>query len=305
MQTAEAVHESAAVEDRPAGDYHLHDGRFGVWFSGPVHQRNDEQARRAHESLRYLLGCFGFTCEDVAPGRGLKGDCHGRMGDLEYHLRVSGRHVELTFFQNVVTVNQYGGRYDFDRLRKMPYLVRKRYEWTEMRLCKWFHLQGLPRRESRVSPWPDPLAWFNSRWDGEHERKRGTHRFERGPDGWPTERELASWKQLDADGRRITQGAERYVMIRGRAMRCRVYGGINGMWLCLYGGHRILQESAGLLRSRMPGRGRHFPPEERLQRMRRDLLRAVRTTNFRRAEAVSQAMRRQFPEHPIKLQVVL
>lgn len=52
----------------------------------------------------------------------------GRKGALEVKVERSGRCLELSFFQNVVFENPHGGRYDFARLAKMPYLVRKRYE---------------------------------------------------------------------------------------------------------------------------------------------------------------------------------
>jgi hypothetical protein len=41
----------------------------------------------------------------------------------------------------------------------------------------------------------DPLQSFNDHWDGEWDKKRGTHRFDRGDDGWPTAEEFG--KALD------------------------------------------------------------------------------------------------------------
>ena len=34
---------------------------------------------------------------------------------------------EIVFFQNVIHKNPHGGRYDFDKLKKMPYLIRLQY----------------------------------------------------------------------------------------------------------------------------------------------------------------------------------
>ena len=52
---------------------------------------------------------------------------YGRRRDLEFVARKYPNGFEIEFFQNVVHENSHGGRYDFDKLKKMPYLIRLQY----------------------------------------------------------------------------------------------------------------------------------------------------------------------------------
>jgi hypothetical protein len=214
----------------------------------------------------------------------------GRCGDLQVAVECSGRIVKLEFFQEVVRENPNGGRYDFSKLQKMPYIVRLRYLWIKEKIWSYLtsagygFVPGCPR-------WiDDPLAAFNHGWDGEYEKRRGEHRFRRGPDGWPDESELKSWSRKDRDGIVVNHGETRYVLINSRAMRCKVYGGINGMWHCLYGKdescHR--QANVGELRSTFPGPGRHFNPDQRDRSIKRDFRNAILSGRFYAADGIKR-----------------
>lgn len=162
-------------------------------------------------------------------------------GDLKADLDMSGRHIEFLMFQslNCPTRPDHEGRYESNKEACMPYVLRLEMERTRRRirdyLCNVF--DGYAFQPQKIaSPNPDPLAYFNSGWDGEYERKRGTHRFERDASGWPSDRELSSWSRTDQDGARLEQGSIRYARDhKGRLRRGRVYGGINGMWMLVYG----------------------------------------------------------------------
>lgn len=52
----------------------------------------------------------------------------GKRGDLEFNAEKYPNGFKIQFFQNVVHENPYGGRHDFDKLEKMPYLIRIRYK---------------------------------------------------------------------------------------------------------------------------------------------------------------------------------
>jgi hypothetical protein len=71
------------------------------------------------------------------------------------------------------------------------------------------------------------LAYFNDVGDGEYEKKRGVHRFNRGTDGWPDyETVLQSWDRKDRDGNLLCHGDVRCVRNhKGHLLRGRVYGG--------------------------------------------------------------------------------
>lgn len=51
----------------------------------------------------------------------------GRRGDLEFYARKYPNGFEIEFFQDIVHENLHGGRYDFHKLEKMPYLIRLQY----------------------------------------------------------------------------------------------------------------------------------------------------------------------------------
>ena len=52
----------------------------------------------------------------------------GKRGDLEFDAQKYPNGFKIQFFQNVVHESQSGGRYDFNKLEKMPYLIRLQYK---------------------------------------------------------------------------------------------------------------------------------------------------------------------------------
>lgn len=155
-------------------------------------------------------------------------------GMLHFEAETYPTGCKVEFFQEIVTVNPNGGRYDFDRLQKMPYLIRKAFQLAIDTAAAHLEGRGFSRTEKVRSPNPDPLAWFNSTWDSDFERARGVHRFERDETGWPSAKELSSWVR---PGQPLLEpGSVHYFRDRGgRLMRGRCYGGINGMWTVVYG----------------------------------------------------------------------
>jgi len=147
-------------------------------------------------------------------------------GGLEVKTACHRGQMEFRFFQSLVRDNPHGGEYDFDRLARMPYLVRLRWRLVMDRLVGFLLERGLQAQPTKpASPVPDPLRWFNAAW--------GSDRFERGPDGWVRPDPLGS---VDRDGVTIETGSVRYFRHRnGRLYRGRVYPNLNGQWLVLYG----------------------------------------------------------------------
>jgi hypothetical protein len=218
-------------------------------------------------------------------------------GDLFVATETYPTGCKFEFFQEVVTVNRNGGRYDFDRREKMPYLIRKAFEAAMRRARAHLEGRGFTETTKLDSPNPDPLAYFNAHWDGDYERRRGTHRFERDETGWPSTKEigLACW----TNGRPlITHGAVRYFRdFHGRLMRGRCYGGINGMWMVVYGPgrrdytnlsrHELFDCDPRILPRRLYPR-----PAGRLQSL---LKGAVAAEQFERAIILRDALRRLQP----------
>lgn len=162
---------------------------------------------------------------------------YGRKGDLEFKAEIFPRGFKFEFFQNLVVENKNGGEYDFDKLAKMPYLIRKQWELTAKKILAKLEAMGFVLERNVKSPVHDPLAYFNDRWDTQYERSRGIHRFARDETGWPTRSELGCMANgRDRDGVEIHHGDIRYFRNpKGYLMRARVYGGINGIWMAIYG----------------------------------------------------------------------
>jgi len=74
----------------------------------------------------------------------------GKRGDLEFNAEKYPAGFKVQFFQNVVYENRNGGRYDFDKLEKMPYMIRLQYQKYMNRLVKL--LESLVDAENKTTP---------------------------------------------------------------------------------------------------------------------------------------------------------
>ncbi|WP_439627544.1 hypothetical protein [Gemmata sp.] len=252
-------------------------------------------ARPVYAALQAELLRLGFTvgpCAEtekhyptLAPGHR-----RGRREQLDYSLELSGRTVKFEAWQESRASNPAGGRYDFRKVDRMDYLTRLRFVWTRRHLLALLAGMGFPLASERLCMSPsgrDPLAAFNSGW--------GADRFTRGPDGWPDARELSSWDRRDGDGKPTSSGDTRFVQpwnARGRWVRCRVYGGINGMWHCYCNGAYLNNVNVGNLRSVWPGRGRRFSSRERVRVLEGRLEKAVHEKRFLAAHGINQELER-------------
>ncbi len=227
-------------------------------------------------------------------------------GALKADLDLSGRSITFKMFQslNCPTRPDHEGRYESDKEACMPYLMRLEMERTRRRirdyLCNVF--DGYSFQPPKVSsPNPDPLAYFNERWDGEYEKKRGTHRFERDANGWPSDLALGSWDRTDHDGVKLEHGAMRYARdSKGRLRRGRVYGGINGMWMLVYGPGRqdYMHQTAATYFTYTPDMPRKIvSTHRRQQRLQGELDKAIKAMNFERAAVLRDILH---PARPAK-----
>ncbi len=184
---------------------------------------------------------------------------YGVKGLLEADISLSGRHISVEFYQNVVFENASGGRYDFNKIEKMPYLIRQSFllemgkiiemltntygyklsnnsfGHVDQNLCMQKQVRSAIRG---LRPSDNPLASFNATWDSSYDISRGTHRFKRDENtGWPLRTEIGSEnQQLDEDGIEMHPGDIRYFRTgKGHIMRGRIYPNMNGMWCIIYG----------------------------------------------------------------------
>lgn len=128
--------------------------------------------------------------------------------------------------------NKAGGRYDFDKISKMPRDMRLRCAVEMAGLIRMLTEIGyacdlaeplsravLRRADGDEKRALTPLEAFNEVW--------GADRFSRGPDGWPAE--LQPYDSKDRDGVMLRPGDVRWLYSRGRLTRGTVYPHA-GMW---------------------------------------------------------------------------
>lgn len=295
----QADREAADRNPTFSSSYGISDGHFGITFDVNSHKREwaDQiflSARCCYDDLIRELRRLGFS---IRPDPRIRKNYptlsdtnrRGNHGRLEVLVECSGRCVSIEFFQSVNFENPSGGQYDFNRESKMPYLVRKRYEWTKLRLHEFCARNGIPLSDYSKkikSPIPDPLAYYRGQWS--------TNLRECGENGWPSDKSMIGYHGKSADGDSLVNadnGSVAYFWCRGRWLRCRIYGGINANWLCIYG-DAWTTESAYRISRRFRGRGRFFTDREKLESLRRDLARAIKRRDFRRADAIDQYAKR-------------
>jgi hypothetical protein len=287
------------------GTINFGDASLNVWEEGIPQEWKAREAweqkfkREVFARIVQTLNRLGWKCEipqeyikqyNMSFARNRRA-C--QKGDLHGFLDMSGRHIEFKMWQGVNTPTRpdHGGRYESNKEACAPYLLRLEMDRTRQRirdyLCNVFtRYEFSPPKIS--SPNPDPLAYFNNSWDGEYEKRNGTHRFKRGADGWPCDDELRSWDRKDKDGTILNHGDVRWMHNRkGQLIRGRVYGGINGMWMFVYGPGQAdhLHENAGKFFTYRAGETPRKLADNRLRknRLQDELAKAIKAMNFERA----------------------
>lgn len=111
--------------------FSIHDTTVSIWRDIPGVDWLKDHDWDTHEAIRMMLVRDGFTFHQDPHTkkhyRCLAKNHHtGEKQDLHFSSRLSGRHHEIVFFEDVVRDNRNGGRWHFDKLAKMPYQRRKK-----------------------------------------------------------------------------------------------------------------------------------------------------------------------------------
>lgn len=207
-------------------------------------------------------------------------------GLIEGELSISGRHIELKMWQNVVpSENRNGGKYDFDRAKRMPYVIRLEMERTRRRirdyLCNVFEgYVFVPDRPEIGSHTGGVTA---QEWC-DHARRTCTH--------YRPELDRArisnEGQDVSADGHHLENGTHVYAKTRrDRIIRGIAYYDLNGSWWIVTGRYGIEREYHNRLFIQCPWNPRERRNEAlRRKRLEEEMAKAVKAMNFRRAEAL-------------------
>lgn len=131
--------------------FHEHDTSLNFWWE----TTQDSLINKVRNSIVRHLRVRGFKVRlDANTRKHYRSICRnyheGAKGELRFKMNLSGRHLELIFFQNLVYTNPNGGQYDFDRRQKMPYLIGKQYELERKKVADLiFGLTGCTLRLDR------------------------------------------------------------------------------------------------------------------------------------------------------------
>ncbi|HEX4334643.1 MAG TPA: hypothetical protein VH062_01950 [Polyangiaceae bacterium] len=290
-----------------AGYLHVHDMSVHVW-EDTVEEKG---IREVYGSILAGLRGRGFATRrdpdverrwpTLAPWNHV-----GEKRGIEFHANTSGRHIELSFFQNVnrgPNPNSNGGRYDFDKFARLPRYMRLHAVaevvavLEKLRLNYGYALSAALRsseplgravlrvQEGRLDE-GDALGAFNRSWSAD--------RFVRGPDGWPAKSEFKSWPYYDRDGIELQSGDVRYARVDGRLVRGTAHPGVNGQWFLVSHG-----ESLGShLHAKALFRCEHPELEPRRlvlgqpERLHRELEKLTKARSYRRVAAVGATLAR-------------
>ena len=225
------------------------------------------------KDLMSFLGSIGFyvgedkEVKKISPTLNMTHRAGG-FGDLRFKASYHERIFEIEFYQDVFHENPHGGFYDFDKYEKMPYLIQKRYDWTQDKLLKYFEKCGYSIKFQQnackgvafiindyIRSWHHPQEkWFSLKdVDGQT---------------------VSKINSTDRDGNILRNGETKYFRDRnGYLMRGKVYHNINNMWWVLLAGGEVRNKACfelfDLKETDFRGRTKmHRPPQEYVERKR-------------------------------------
>lgn len=206
-----------------------------------------------------------------------------RKGDLQGLLEVTGRHIEFQMWQDVANgENPNGGRYDFNKEERMPYLLRLEMERTRRRLrdylCNIFSGYEFndKRRQKRGPGGLTAREWVEQdiRSSGHYVPQLGHARIS------------MACNARSADGETIAHGDRVYaVCYDGRVVIGTAYYSLNSSWWVVTGKYGAICVQAGNIHLKSPGNLRRKRNERlRRKRLEGELAKAIKAMDFRRAE---------------------
>ena len=176
-----------------------------------------------------MLGVEGFAVQkDPDVDKIIRNDHWiGKRGDLEFWAKKYPNGFEIGFFQNVVHENPNGGRYDFDKFQKMPYLIRLRYQKYMNQLIRLLkYLVDVQDKTSRTPKLAE--EWIKCRYaESCHSEQKDTNFDLHSLDG----QTQPDYNGLDRDKKRLRNGEIKYFRnYNGYLFRGRIYHNLNNMW---------------------------------------------------------------------------
>ncbi|PLR99541.1 hypothetical protein [Bacillus sp. T33-2] len=147
----------------------------------------------------------------------------GSKGNLLFKANIYPAGFQLEFYQEVVTENRHGGYYDFDKFKKMPYLIKCEFIITRKYISHLLELEGYINKT-------EPEFMYAA--DKVMNRIKSCWHYKEGKE--LPDYEIPSYNARDKDDKQIYNGQVKYFRDhKGRLKRGTVYHNINNMWWVL------------------------------------------------------------------------
>lgn len=178
-----------------------------------------------------LLSAEGFIVrKDPDVAKSIRNDYWiGKLGDVEFAAHKYPNGFCIEFFQNVYFENPNGGRYDFEKYKKMPYLIKMQFLKYMGKIVAFLRILE-PDISDQTKHYPKLAEdWIKCRYveDWFHEQK-DTDFDIHSLDGLAAE---PPSNGLDRDKKEIHNGEIKYFRgYDGYLYRGRVYHNCNNMW---------------------------------------------------------------------------
>ena len=176
-----------------------------------------------------MLRKEGFTIEnDVNVAKCIRSNHFtGRCGDLEFVADRYPRGFKIQFFQNIVFENRNGGRFDYDRFQKMPYMIRLQFLNYRNKIVSF--LNDLEDLKDDTDPKPRfAEEWIKVRYTEEWFHEQNNTDFKLSDLDGQTQ---PDYNGTGRDGEMLHNGDVKYFRgMDGYLCRGRIYHNINNMW---------------------------------------------------------------------------
>lgn len=257
---------------------HISDTSLCMWGTNA---HDDE----TYAAMRDTLRANGFSFHqdpDIKKNYPIiaKSHHHGQRGILEFNSEIFPAGMKFEFYQNQVFENKHGGKYDFDKRKKMPYLTGKLFELISRKLIDTAEAHGFT-----FTP-PEPLYGMEAALSRQQDwvESHGGFKPEDQPD----------YNVRDADGVRLRNGDTRYFYNYDRRLRRgTVIYSANNIWLAVTTPDAWPAQMACFeLFSYCPGKHPVRKPVDAKQARQAALERAVKAQNYLRAHAIHEAIQK-------------
>lgn len=279
-----------------SGIIRLTEGTLGVWeepsislaYGPQADQYKREFKRQVFARIVQTLNRIGWTVEAHAEHQKSYGRSFAlnfrlcSKGHLRAELTLSGRHIELKFWQglNTPTRPDYGGRYE--RIEAMPFAERLEMERTCKRITRYLCAVFTDYRvEDKRRPGPLQLtaveriqAHYAECWH-----------FKGDWADYVEKRQAYSYNRKSADGTQLEHGQRVWFRdYHGRWLRGTAYYNINNMWWVALDRYAYTNKACSELHTVQPAHLRRKDNRERaISTLRKLLDSAINAAEFERA----------------------